>query len=542
MSRGRYLVARGKRTALRLALPELGRFTVGSGPEVDIRIREPGVAAMHLELFVDHGIGMRTTQPKTVILPFQGEGPNGEREAERDRTIELNPGDRVRLGRAEIAITVGIDDARSNRIWTRAYLEDQLQSALWADDDPNLVVTVLQFSKGVQDELPEEPLFDRLGADDIVASLDEGTVAILVTGVRAAEADHLSRSLARTLDRHGYAVKVGMAFPSDSDDPHQLLEVATRRLGLLEMGDHKQATLSSEDEQTKKVIALISRVANSPAHVLIQGETGTGKEVVVEALHAASPQADTPVVRVRGSELAEDALSAREGAWSRAAGSILFIDEITTLPPRSQVVLAQLLDEERPDGDRRVRVVATTNQALQELSTQGRFRTDLYYRLNQVPIEMPPLRRRKADILPLAQQFVADAADSLKRPAPKLTKPAEAQLLSYGWPGNIRELRNVMERAVLTATTDKLGTELLPPEIAGVGASGIPDEPTSPGDRPKTLRAEMAALERRRILEALEKYPTQTDAAKALDIPLRTFLNRLDALGIPRARKPAKSK
>ncbi|MEL7369911.1 MAG: helix-turn-helix domain-containing protein, partial [Myxococcota bacterium] len=138
---------------------------------------------------------------------------------------------------------------------------------------------------------------------------------------------------------------------------------------------------------------------------------------------------------------------------------------------------------------------------------------------------------------------IAEAAESLGRKPPQLTKAAEAQLLAYGWPGNIRELRNVMERAVLTCTSDTLGNDLLPPEIAGVAARGAADEPvSSSGDQPKSLRAEMAALERRRILEALEKYPTQTDAAKALDIPLRTFLNRLDALGIPRARKPAKGK
>ena len=543
MTGGRYLVARGKHTALRIALPALGRLSVGSGDGVDIIIREPGVAAHHLDLFIDHGIGMRTSQSNTLILPFEGRGPNDEREAERDETIELNLGDRVRVGRAEIAFTIGIADTRSNRIWTRAYLEHQLQAALWdADGGAQLVVVVLRFPEQVEEATLEESLFDRLGAQDIVAALDDGCVAILIMGVRPAEAEHLSRTLARTLDRQGLSVHAGLASPSDSDDPAELLDVATRRLGKVEVGEHEQATLSSDDPETRKVLALVDRIADSPAHILIQGETGSGKEIVVEAIHAASPQAATHLVRVRGSELNEGALESKDGPWARAAGGLLFIDEITGLPPRSQVVLGQLLDDERIEADRRVRVVATTNQELKELTKQGRFRTDLYYRLNQVPLQVPPLRNRKADILPLARQFIADSAESLKRPAPKLTKAAEAQLLAYGWPGNIRELRNVMERAVLTCANDTLGIEVLPAEIAGVSAKGVPDESTSPGDRPTSLRAEMAALERRRILEALEKYPTQTDAAKALDIPLRTFLNRLDALGIPRARKPAKSK
>ena len=543
MSGARYVVARGKRTALRLSLPAFGRLSVGSAPTADIRLQEPGIAEQHLELFLDHGLGMRTSQPGTFILPFEGQAPDDEREAELNRTVELNLGDRVRAGRAELAFTVGIEDARPNRIWTRAYLEHQLQAALWDEaEDPQLVLTVLRFPTEIDEDALEGPLFDRLGAHDIVAALGDGRFAILVLGVRAAEGEHLSRTLARTLDREGYKVQVGLAFSSDGDDPAALVELATRRLSSVEVGTHKQATLSSADDATQKVFALVRRVAESPAHILIMGETGTGKEVVAMAIHGASPQGAQRLVRVRGSELSEEALAARDGPWARAAGGLLFIDEITSLPPRSQVVLGQLLDDERVEADRRVRVVATTNQDPSELTKQGRFRTDLYYRLNQVPLHVPPLRKRQADILALAAEFIADAAEALSRPAPKLTKPAEAQLLAYGWPGNIRELRNVMERAVLTCADDTLGTEVLPTEIGQVAAGALHDEPTSSGEQPKSLRAEMAALERRRILEALEKYPTQTDAAKALDIPLRTFLNRLDALGIPRARKPAKGK
>ncbi len=544
MSGARYLVARGTRTALRLALPAFGRLIVGSARGVDIRLQEPGVAPEHLELFLDHGIGMRTGQPKTVVLPFEGSAPQDELEAQLNQTVELNLGDRVRLGKVEIAFTFGIEDSRAHRIWTRAYLEHQIQAALWdGGDDPRLVVTVIQFPVDIQDDDLEGPLFDRLGAQDIVAALGDGCFAVLVMGVRSAEAEHLSRTLARTLGRQGYSVNVGLAYPSDADDPSELIEIATRRLMSIEAVDHKQAILTSEDPDTQKVFALVERVAKSPAHILILGETGTGKEIVAEAVHAASPIADRHLLRVRGSELTEAALESRDGPWARAAGGLLFIDEITGLPPRVQVVLGQLLDDERTEPERRVRILATTNLDLQELTKQGRFRTDLYYRLNQLPLQLPPLRRRQADILPLARQFVQDAADALCRPAPKLTKPAEAQLLAYGWPGNIRELRNVMERAVLTCSGDTLGTDLLPPEIAGpAGPRPAMDEVPTGGDQPKSLRAEMAALERKRILEALEKYPTQTDAAKALDIPLRTFLNRLDALGIPRARKPAKSK
>ena len=541
MSGGRYLVARGKRTALRIMLPEFGRLSIGSAAGMDLRIQEPGVAAHHLELFLDHGIGMRTGQPRTVIVPYDGAQAGQEREAELDQTVELSLGDRVRIGRAEIAFTVGIRDAQPNRVWTRAYLEHQIQTALWnRANDRRLVVTVLKFPDEVDESALERALFDRLGAQDIVAALGQGSMAILVGGVRVAEAEHLARSLARTLDRQGYRVQIGLAFPSDSDDASELIDIAQRRLLSIEVGDHKQATLSSEDGETQKVFGLVERVASTPAHVLIEGETGTGKEVVAEAIHAASPQADSHLIRVRGSELSPEALELPDGPWSRASGGLLFIDEVTSLPPKSQEVLAQMLDDEPVEVERRVRVLATTNQDLQALATQGRFRTDLYYRLKQVPLLMPPLRKRKADILPFAYLFIADAAESLQRPAPKLTKPAEAQLLAYAWPGNIRELRNAMERAVLTCTDDTLGTELLPPEIAGVAPSTAADE--SSAEPPSSLRAEMAALERRRILEALEKYPTQTDAAKALDIPLRTFLNRLDALGIPRARKPAKSK
>lgn len=534
----RYLVVRGANTALRIALPALGRLTLGSNPEADLRLHEPGIAPEHLQLFLDHGLAVRQSGAPTTIV-----APDGtERAAPPHEVVDVTASDRIRLGSVELVFAEGIATSAPHRLWTQAYFEDQLQTVLWdGGDTPALVVAVLKFAQGLDDEALLSSLFDRLGRQDIVAALGNDRVAVLVHGVRGAEAEHLSRSLARTLDRQGYAVQVGMALPSDSADPGKLLEIATQRLRLLEVGDHKPTILKSEDPATRKVIALIEQVATSTAHVLVQGETGTGKELVVEALHAASPQAHRRMVRVRASELSAAALEARDSPWSRAGGGLLFIDEIAALPADAQGLLGQRLDDERADPDRRVRVVATTNQDLKVLAGQNRFRTDLYYRLNQVSIGVPPLRQRHADILSIARQCIRDASEALGRPPPKLTKSAEALLLAYGWPGNIRELRNAMERALLICTQDTIGTEFLTPDITGPSLA-VPNDPTSPREKPLTLRAEMAALERRRILEALEKYPTQTDAAKALDIPLRTFLNRLDALGIPRARKPAKGK
>jgi two-component system, response regulator FlrC len=278
---------------------------------------------------------------------------------------------------------------------------------------------------------------------------------------------------------------------------------------------------------------------------LIHGETGTGKNLVARMIHERSQRALRPLVQINCADLDDDA----EQLVARARGGTVLLDEVGALSPRAQVSVGHLLEQ----LGEQVRFLATSNHDLRAEVKRSAFRKDLYFRLNRLSVVVPPLRERKGDIIALAEHFAHVTAKSLRRPrVPKLSEDAKAKLLEHVWLGNVRELQGAIERAVTICGSDKLGPEHISLENLGedtmpdLGEVALDEESAPKTESPATesgapsLRDELAALERRRIQEALDKYPTQADAAKALDIPLRTFLNRLDALGIERPRKPKK--
>ncbi len=249
---------------------------------------------------------------------------------------------------------------------------------------------------------------------------------------------------------------------------------------------------------------LITRVAPSPAPVLIRGESGTGKELVARALHAAGPRRDRPFVAVNCTALPETLLeselfghvrgaftgatTARAGLFVEAAGGTLFLDEIGDMPPALQAKLLRVvqLGEVRPVGSDDgqsvdVRLVSATHRDLEERMRSGAFREDLYYRLDVVPVVVPPLRERSEDIPALAAHFFAQScARNPHSPARRLAPELVAALARESWPGNVRELENHIERMVVVATGPRLGVEALD-RVRTAAASGG-------GDRVRTLR------------------------------------------------------
>jgi DNA-binding NtrC family response regulator len=236
-----------------------------------------------------------------------------------------------------------------------------------------------------------------------------------------------------------------------------------------------------------EVYKLVARVAGVDTTVLIQGETGTGKELVARAIHYASPRAQQPFVVVDCSALAESlfeselfghergaftgAFSARRGLLETAAGGTCLLDEIGELPPGMQAKLLRLLQEQsirRVGGNEwipvNVRIIAATNRDLAKRVGEGAFREDLYYRLNVVTITVPPLRERGQDIPLLAQHFVEKYARAARKPARGLSRESLQLLTSYHWPGNVRELENAIERAVALAPSELLMPDDLPPQ------------------------------------------------------------------------------
>jgi len=287
----------------------------------------------------------------------------------------------------------------------------------------------------------------------------------------------------------------------------------------------------------------IRKISQTDATVLIRGESGTGKEVAARALHQSGRRADKPFIRVNCAAIPANLLeseffghekgaftgatSRRQGRFELADQGTLLLDEISEIPPDLQVKLLRVLQErefERVGGNQTIQVdvniIATTNRQLEEEVRAGRFREDLFYRLNVVPLQLPPLRDRGRDVIELASQFAKSFARKHGKPFQPLNGEIEAHLLSYRWPGNVRELQNAVERAVILADNDGV---LRPEDIVDFGQGLEETEEETADIRP------LAELEKRAIIRALDRCEgNRTHAAKLLGISLRTLRNKIN--------------
>jgi transcriptional regulator with GAF, ATPase, and Fis domain len=316
-----------------------------------------------------------------------------------------------------------------------------------------------------------------------------------------------------------------------------------------------QDTMISESEELRRVVTEATRVASTDSTVLITGETGTGKDLIARAIHESSCRAHRPLVTINCAAIPEGLLESelfghKKGAFTGAtadkAGRIalahqgtLFLDEIGDMPPSLQSKLLRVLEDGvvTPVGGAHstrvdVRVVAATNRDLQALVAEGAFRQDLYYRLHVVPIHIPPLRERRADIVPLADHFLERAARRTGKQIRGFSKEALDKMEAYDWPGNVRELANTMERAVVLADGAVIPAQLAVPPAAisrradGDGPAGQPPACESPFDG-DGFHESVDAFKRRRILDALSRSDgNKSEAARRLGLQ-RTYLYRL---------------
>ncbi|WP_437666238.1 sigma-54 interaction domain-containing protein [Sorangium sp. So ce1182] len=313
------------------------------------------------------------------------------------------------------------------------------------------------------------------------------------------------------------------------------------------------------DPEMRRLRDALETVAPTPLPVLILGETGTGKEVVAEWIAGMSRHARDRFVKVNCASLSESlveselfghergaftgAVAPREGLFEAAHEGTLFLDEVGELSPRTQAKLLRTLEygEIVRVGSTRprrvdVRVIAATHRDLEQMVRDGDFRQDLYFRLNAVTLRIPPLRARITEILPLAELFAARLARRLERPTPRLAPEATAALLAHTWPGNIRELRHVIERAVVMSKGGPILASHLMLEAPRVHALML----EAPRVRAEVagIRGDVRSFERDRIVAALDQTrQNQTRAAELLGVSRRTLTNKLNAYGIARPRK-----
>ena len=304
----------------------------------------------------------------------------------------------------------------------------------------------------------------------------------------------------------------------------------------------------------RQVIDLCKRLGELRTNVLVTGESGTGKELVARALHSFGPRAGEPFVTVNCGALPENlmeselfghekgaftgAVCSSDGLFREADGGTLLLDEIGELPMPLQVKLLRVLQERsvRPVGSGTeqpvdVRIVAASNRDLEQEVEDRRFRSDLFYRLNVVRIDIPPLRKRREDIPVLIEHFFARYSSDVNRRVKGFTPEALQRLLDYRFPGNIRELENIVERAVALSTDEQAGLRSLPPSLVGIPETPLPTWELP--DEGLNLDEKLAEVERSYLRKALERSEgVQTKAAELLGISFRSFRYRLRKLGL----------
>jgi nitrogen regulation protein NR(I) len=335
---------------------------------------------------------------------------------------------------------------------------------------------------------------------------------------------------------------------------HELQESETR----IESGEEPDELLLGEGPEVAEIKRLIELVAPTPATVLISGESGTGKELVAKSLHLQSPRSENPFIKINCAAIPESLLESElfgheKGAFTGAArqkpgrfeladGGTLFLDEIGEMPLSAQPKLLRAIQEGRfyrvggtHTIDVDVRLVAASNRDLEEEVRSGRFREDLYYRIKVLPIRLPPLRERTEDVPRLARFFLERFARRLSREAERIAPEALDALCAYSWPGNIRELENAMERAVLLSRGPTVQLADLPDEIGSTFRASVPRRSEASSPLKDRIRSATRRIEREAILEALQiTQGNVTRAASRLGLSRRGLQLKIKELDIDR--------
>jgi Nif-specific regulatory protein len=407
--------------------------------------------------------------------------------------------------------------------------------------------------------ISQEPLFlDRTGARK---GLKKGDISFICVPIKLgnevigalsidrlfAEEVSLSEDV-RLLTIVASMIAQAVRLRQSAQEERQRLVEENRRLQEELQDRFRPSNIIGNSKPMQAVYDLIAQVAKSDATVIIRGESGVGKELVAAAIHYNSHRAAHPFVKVNLAALPETiieselfghekgaftgALAQRKGRFELAHTGTIFLDEIGDLSPATQVKLLRVLQErefERVGGNQTiradVRIIAATNRDLEALAVDGRFRQDLYYRLNVFPIHVPPLRDRKADILLLADHFIGKYAKTSHKEVRRISTPAIDLLMSYHWPGNVRELENCVERAVLLADGEVVHAHHLPPSLQSAESSGTAHH--------GTLQETLDALERDLIVDALKTARgNKAKAARSLGTTERLIGLRIARLGI----------
>jgi DNA-binding NtrC family response regulator len=542
------------------ALPDVGEVTIGRSRRNDVCIEDDLVSRHHATL--------RTGEAITIEDHGSANGTTvrGQRLAPHER-VAVHVGDLITLGSTNVVIQKRAGESRPRRRLTHALFEGRVDDECARSARSGNMFAVLQVrALGDGDAQPSEDVVEHALAEvvrqsDIVGSCGTRAYEVLLLDATPPVAEQIAQRLGACLEQRGVASRIATAcYPRDGRSAQQLLAApgSPDAIAPVAMPDGMLVA----DPVMLDLYRLVERIATSSMSVLVLGETGVGKAVLAAAVHRSSPRAHGPFVQLNCAALTETLLeselfgyekgafagahASKIGLLETANGGTLMLDEVGDMPLSVQAKLVRVIEERqaRRLGSAEaysidVRFIAATNRDLEH--DAQRFRRDLYFRLNNVTLSIPPLRERVAEIEPFARAFAARAAAQSGQPTPNFTAAATESLRGYSWPGNVRELRNVVERAVLLSD----GAPIAPEHLMRGHAERRPrgTQPNAPVDRDR-LVVDRRRLdpsepdEMQRILDALERANgNQTKAAEMLGVSRRTLINRLDEYGFARPRK-----
>ena len=534
-------------SAGRHVLPE-GLVTLGRGPEATILVSDPRVSRLHAALHVTD----------EVMLSDLGSANGtfiGTERLARDDARPLADGQTFFLGDSALVVRPCSLSRRSpRRVETLDEVRRRFAGPDGSDPSPMVIVRVRPLGRSPSWIL-EAILADALSNPrDFVLSLDPGQLIVGVAASGEADVAHLERTLLQKLVSWGMVADLrGRLFTLEA------LDRAGTGLSALLSGDAPLALgrgrIVLQDPAMQELEQAVQRIAPASVNVLILGETGAGKDVVARMIHERSARSDKPFLGLNCASLPESLLESELFGYERGAftgatkpkpglleaadGGTVFLDEIGDLPQPLQAKLLRMIESREvlrlgaiKPRVIDVRFVAATNRELERDAAEGRFRQDLYYRLNSVTLKVPPLRERPLEIEPLAKLFLEHACASFETGPRRLSAAAVAALAAHAWPGNVRELRSVIERSVLLAAGPVIG-----PAELGLAASDVPGALETANVTQLDELAKSPDAERERIVQALDACGgNQSRAAQLLGVPRRTLVRRIAQLGLPRPR------
>jgi two-component system, NtrC family, response regulator AtoC len=541
-------------------VPDSGEVTIGRSRGATIVVDHEKVSRIHARF---RRLGERLDLED--LGSRNGTRVNGER---IEGVRALAPGDEITIGPATIFVGIASPVARRTRVADAEVFEDRLEAEL---DHAHryrhrVALAALQFSG---EGAVVEAMARSVRTMDLAGDYGGDQFALLLPRLAHEEAEAAIKRLIDEARLLRADIRAGIAIaPEDGRTADELFERARAALrqartpGALVMAAkaapqkvRSDADLVVAAPAMRRIYALVDRIADSSLSVLILGETGVGKEVVAEAIHARSARRTGPIVKINCASLPENLLESelfghergaftgadrrKIGFFEAAAGGSIFLDEIGEMAPALQAKMLRVLERKvitRVGGTDEipvdVRIIAATHRDAEAEVRAGRFREDLYFRLAGFTLAVPPLRDRVEEIVPLAQHFARRVAEELGQPAPQLSEDAQLALRSHDWPGNVRELRNALERAVVVQTSGTITAEDLPDRVCDAGRRARPT--TLPdGSIRDHLRDQLADLERAAIVEALEQYGgNQTRTAQRLGISRRALIYKMERLGL----------